>query len=280
MAEKLNRKKSGNLEELLVIILFVSVIFITGVYAWQELKIADSTAKFLGLVQKYVATTNTTKKSEDKIAWQTYENKDFAWSFNYPKNWRLEKGSNVVKNGSSLFVGPEGHFWASVSGNSKNLDPQGIKDDYYKNDQYGYQYQDTYPKVAGIISYEQARYDLGIIERYHIPTNGKIYELNFEFNFSDKSLASGYHDIIDKVIASVKFTDQSADGGSFACSQDSDCVAIANPSNACYKSYFNKNDLAGMELFKKTRNIMIQDCPQYGPAVCKNNTCQAEFIKR
>ena len=37
--------------------------------------------------------------------------------------------------------------------------------------------------MAGINTYKQARYDLGVIERYYILHNNKIIRISFEFNF-------------------------------------------------------------------------------------------------
>ncbi len=63
------------------------------------------------------------------------------------------------------------------------------------------------------------------------------------------------------------------------CNQAEDCVTISNPSNSCYKAYFNKNATKAIEEYKNTKNIMKQDCPQFGPAVCQENKCQAEYIR-
>lgn len=68
-------------------------------------------------------------------------------------------------------------------------------------------------------------------------------------------------------------------GNPQACNQAEDCVAINNPSNPCYKAYFNKDSTDAIEEYKNTKNMMKQDCPQFGPAVCLDNKCQAEYIK-
>jgi|SRR3989338_3101218 len=60
------------------------------------------------------------------------------------------------------------------------------------------------------------------------------------------------------------------------CQTDEDCVAIPNPSNACYFGYFNINATTAIAEFKNNSQIMIQDCPVFSETYCNNNKCVAD----
>jgi len=64
------------------------------------------------------------------------------------------------------------------------------------------------------------------------------------------------------------------------CQNDGDCLAIANPGNGCYYGYFNKNATAAIEKYKNNRQMMIQDCPNFGQVYCDmiNNKCTAKRL--
>jgi len=57
------------------------------------------------------------------------------------------------------------------------------------------------------------------------------------------------------------------------CENDMDCVAIPHPSNACYKAYYNKNNTVAIDAYRARDEVMVQDCPEFGPPVCMNNVC-------
>lgn len=136
--------------------------------------------------------------------WKTYSNSGLNFSIKYPDNFQFKEDNATSK----LFSGTEGHFRIFIENNAKNLDAAGLKDDYYKNDDYGYQYQDSFVKVAGVNSYKQGRYDFGVIENYYIPKRGKIYRINFEFNFDapNQNLKENKISLISKVLSTFKFT--------------------------------------------------------------------------
>jgi hypothetical protein len=60
------------------------------------------------------------------------------------------------------------------------------------------------------------------------------------------------------------------------CEKNSDCVAVPNPNNSCYKAYFNIYAQAEIEAYRNHDGFMIQDCPYYGPAVCLNHICTGQ----
>lgn len=149
-----------------------------------------------------VSPTPTPK--DETATWKTYSNAGLSFSINYPNNFQLKEDNATSK----LFSSADGHFWIFVENSTKNLDAAGIKDDYYKNDTYGYQYQDSFVKVAGVNSYKQGRYDLGVIEKYYIPKGGKVYRIEFEFNFNtpNQNLRDSKINLISKILSTFKFT--------------------------------------------------------------------------
>lgn len=267
-------KNQGSTLILAVVILFIAVIFITGVYVWQEMKIADRSNKFLALVRRYDTPTNTRQKLEDTTDWQIYRSTNYKLSFSYPKEWSLYYDLDQLGIG----LGP-----SDVTGEALwSIFIYDKSDDSLSDliDQVGKQFTDRKVDSQEILIAGQKANKILVTtgqikdwyaEQIFVEKAGKIYKID------NRAIGDDRFEIFYK---SIKFTDQTADGSIFSCTQDSDCVAINNPSNACYKAYFHKNDLAAIEQFKKTKNMMIQDCPQYGPAVCKDNKCQAEFIKR
>jgi hypothetical protein len=106
-----------------------------------------------------------------------------------------------------LFKNPIGHFWVYTTDNPKKLNAQQLQEEYYKNDDYGFKYDDTYPTIAGVQAYKQARYDLGVIEDYYIPYAGKVYKLEFEFNFDPNDKKSEeIKNLIGQILSTFKFT--------------------------------------------------------------------------
>ena len=146
----------------------------------------------------------TANETESQAAWLTYNNPELGFAISYPTDFRLEEDNATSK----LFSGPDGYFWILVKDDAENLDPAGIRDDYYKNDTYGYAYQDSFAKINGVDAYQQSRYDLGVIERYYFPKDGKIYTIAFEFNFStpNQQLTDSMKTLIKKIITTFKLT--------------------------------------------------------------------------
>lgn len=177
-------------------------------------------------ILKTIVLSSTSIATLDKTAnWKTYSNSGLNFSINYPDGFQLKEDNAISKcdtrnksfvcfppqeeNATSkVFSGADGYFWVFIENNTKNLDATGLRDDYYKNDEYGYQYQDSFVKVAGVNSYKQGRYDLGVIEKYYIPKSGKVYRLEFEFNFDtpNQNLKESKINLISDVLSTFKFT--------------------------------------------------------------------------
>lgn len=141
--------------------------------------------------------------SDEKI----YKNDTLGLEFKYPGEFRLTEDSLSQKlfesNGKN-----NGHFWLKVEDNVKKLDANGLKNDFYANDEYGFQYEDSFISVGNIKTYKQGRYDLGVIENYFIPRGGNVVKLKFEFNFDkqNKKLNTDSKLLIERIISTLKFT--------------------------------------------------------------------------
>lgn len=201
----------------IVLIILFTLLTSGGVYYWQSLE----TRKIVKNNEENATNTNNewqTKLNEanDKITAlennlntekeknnQLVDYKNFIDNiqFQYPGLWNI----SAEKDGW-LFSGTDGHFWLKINDNNSKFNANNIKEDYYKNDTYGYQYEDSFVDIAGVQSYKQARYDLGVIERYFIPKNNKIFNLDFEFNFTtpNEEKNKEIKDLINKIISSVK----------------------------------------------------------------------------
>jgi hypothetical protein len=121
----------------------------------------------------------TFKFLDDDIADWEREHLTLGFIFKHPAEFSLTEDNDDSK----LFTSEGGHFWVKIYDNEEGLSVQEIKEDYYSNDTYGYQYEDTFPAFRQMETYKQGRYDLGVIEKYYIPHSSKIFEFNFEFNF-------------------------------------------------------------------------------------------------
>lgn len=175
-----------------------------GIPAPLELK-SKACQEFLKKSVKFNTENLCGKFTSDKtVNWKTYSNFGLNFSVNYPNGFQLKEDNAISK----LFSGTDGHFWVFIENNTKNLDAEGLMVDFYKNDGYGYQYQDSFMKVAGVNSYKQGRYDLGVIERYYIPKNGKIFRIEFEFNFNapDQNSKESKISLISDILSTFKFT--------------------------------------------------------------------------
>ena len=153
--------------------------------------------------EQIVSTLQITDQEIDSDDWQTYINEEYFFAFDYPTSFYLDEDSSDQK----LFNSDEGHFWLRIADNEDNLDAQGIMELYYNTVPYGFEYNDSFIDIAGINSYKQTRYDLGIIENYFIPLNDKVFSFSFEFNFNpqDTELFDNYSQIISDVIDSFVF---------------------------------------------------------------------------
>ncbi|MFA4872759.1 MAG: hypothetical protein WC659_02380 [Patescibacteria group bacterium] len=203
----MNTNQKGFINNILVVVIIVLVVGVAGYFAIIK-KPEPITQQPVPTLTQTTAPTNTlvvpTPTTIDETAnWTIYNNPGLNFSINYPNDFQLTEDNATSK----LFSGTDGHFWIFVENNTKNLDAAGIKDDYYKHDEYGYQYQDTFVKVAGANAYKQGRYDLGVIERYYIPKNGKIYKVGFEFNFDtpNQNIKENKINLIRNIISTFKF---------------------------------------------------------------------------
>lgn len=142
----------------------------------------------------------------DKIApWKAYAIPGQNFVMKYPDEFRLQEDQATRK----IFSSQDGHFAIYIENNIKKLDAAGLKNDFEQNDEYGYRYQDSFVKVAGVDAYKQGRYDLGVIEKYSIPKSGKIYRVEFEFNFdtANQNLKESKIHFIRDVLSTFAFTD-------------------------------------------------------------------------
>ncbi len=100
----------------------------------------------------------------------------------YPSSFKETKSESTA-----YFNNSQGNFSVLAEKDPQNRDTNTLKADFYKNDDYGYQYEDSFITIAGAPAYKQGRYDLGVIEKYRIPKNGIVYTIGFEFNFDPKN---------------------------------------------------------------------------------------------
>ena len=191
----------------LVVVIIVILVGAVGYFAFvkkSELVAQRPTPTLTQTTTPTKTPVSPTSTPDKTTNWKTYGNSGLNFSINYPDGFQLKEDNATSK----LFSGADGHFWVFIENNTKNLDAAGLKDDYYKNDEYGYQYQDSFVKVAGVNSYKQGRYDLGVIEKYYIPKSGKIYRIEFEFNFDtpNQNLKESKINLISDVLSTFKFT--------------------------------------------------------------------------
>jgi len=130
--------RQGGFYMLLVIIIFTAVIFIAGVYAWQEIKIADRTNKFIETIQSYLVKDKEVDDNFDDMMpkvvytdprddWQTYRDKQFGYEIKYPKGWYLyepENNPNLKGFWPEKYAGESQGIWVDVQDNSANLSAQ------------------------------------------------------------------------------------------------------------------------------------------------------------
>lgn len=201
----------------IIIIILVAGLVGAGVYYWQSLKtkqlvqsneekIANTTHEFqtkLDEANNQISFLENTlnQEKEKSAALVDYKNFINKIQLQYPNRWNIS-----VETDGWLFSGADGHFWLRINDNTSKFDAAAIKEDYYKNDSYGYKYEDTFMDIAGVQSYKQARYDLGVIERYFVPKNNKIFNLDFEFNFPtpNEEKNKEIKDLITQIITSIK----------------------------------------------------------------------------
>lgn len=278
--KKLKSNHQGGFYMLLVIIIFTAVIFITGIFVWQEKKLADKTNEVWRQSARLLANSQEQdNKESNEVDWQTYNyntNTLLGYSLQYPPFC-----SYMQKNDQ----GDEVVSWVCTEGQSNFAVRYRINSsDGAKNQWFGTPASPQLKSITigGRTGSQFVNYNCGIegcqsidiayVVKYQYGLLGLEFSQHSDLYDESKEYVLG--DLEQQIISTFKFTDQ------FSCTQDSDCVAISNPSNACYKSYFHKDDVAAIEQFKKTQTTMIQDCPLYGPAVCRDYICQAEFIKR
>ncbi len=201
------KKQTTTIVSLLVLLL----IILGGYWIWQVNQSKPNQDQ--NTQQNVDQNTNQTQEPEvitsdiDTSDWLTYRNEELGFEFRHPANVTLvEESDDQIFQKKLLFKFPdkEGYFWLSVKENPLHLNAVEIKDKFYKNDTYSYHYAEKFISIDGIESYKQGRYDLGIIEYYSIPTSDKIFVFNFEFNFdnSDKSISKKYSDLINLIISS------------------------------------------------------------------------------
>lgn len=205
----------------IIIMILVTGLSGTGIYYWQNMeakKMAATTeekvrsemqAKITLLTQQLNEANSKVTNVENDLNNEKQKNTSLVDYKNFINNIQLQYPGmwniSAEKDGW-LFSGADGHFWLRINDNTSKFDANSIKEDYYKNDGYGYGYEDSFLDIAGVNSYKQARYDLGVIEKYFIPKNNKIFNLDFEFNFPipNEEKNKEFKDLINKIITSIK----------------------------------------------------------------------------
>ena len=133
---------------------------------------------------------------------QTYRDEEYGFEFQYPEKF---KRMDHDEDNGLLFESDEGHFWITGEENSANLDAEGVQEKYQREDSYGYQYQESFPEIAGVKSFKQGRYDLGVIEYYTIPAY-YFFTFSFEFNFpQDSAKATRIQQEIRTILSTFHF---------------------------------------------------------------------------
>lgn len=169
---KMSRKK-------LIISIFVLVVIALAVSFWFWQKNTQKP------VEKEVVNQEQKIDEIDTSDWETYRNEELGIELQYPYGVTLEEVDNKIL---FKFSDISGHFWVIIKNNEMNLDAESIAANYHVNDGYGYSYEESFVTFNDMQSYKQARYDLGIIENFYIPRKGKIYQINFEFNFNTSNI--------------------------------------------------------------------------------------------
>lgn len=125
-------------------------------------------------------------------------------SFEYPASFTVTEESPV----STLIDSGNGYFRVMVTDNPRELDAEGLKDEFHKNDKYGYSYEESFVMVAGIRAYKQGRHDLGVIENYLIPRGKETIGFRFEFNAYPlrESFQKSKIALINQIMSSVRFS--------------------------------------------------------------------------
>ncbi|MDP2656669.1 MAG: hypothetical protein Q8P11_03855 [bacterium] len=191
--------------------LFAVVVGIVGVLCvsyqvirWQQNVLLSVATKTDSQITKDAPPVSENAIVVDGDKWKTYTSKTSGYAIKYPESFQVKEETSA----DTLFSTTDGYFRISTKNNDISTDPIAIKDSYYRNDQYGYQYQDSFPIIAGVKSYKQGRYDGGVMERYFVPYSGKIYTIEFEFSFypPDQALSDTKIAFIQNVISTMSFT--------------------------------------------------------------------------
>ncbi|MDP2812472.1 MAG: hypothetical protein Q8O32_02150 [bacterium] len=199
---------------------FITALLIGGaVYYYQQSKVSQAQKAVQELSSKTTTEIDSLKAEiknlenelsatkamqDDTLGQQTYSDEELGLSFRYPKDFTINDEGDLGK----LFGASGGHFWLKVSDNIKDLKTaQGLKDDFYANNSYGYKYQDSFVTISGLDIYKQGRYDLGVIENYYFLLDDKIVKFNFEFNFDakDQDLENKYKSLTADVVNSINY---------------------------------------------------------------------------
>jgi hypothetical protein len=122
--------------------------------------------------------------------WKTHINNKYGYQIKYPVDAVVE--NNQAVDLLIFFPNYDGNFRFSVDEKANVNSLSDVKKyvDKRESEGEGYPYKQENVKINSKDAYMLSRYDLGVIEKYYLPDNGKLLEFDFEFNFKQPNSVS------------------------------------------------------------------------------------------
>src|SRR3989344_5242144 len=208
LKSKQNYNQSG-FYTILVVVIFTAVVFMAGVFVWQEQKLIDKTSDVLVKTADLLSQPQEQTDTED---WQTYEDKANGFSLKYPTDWqssteRSQYGDNMV-NYVSFYSKPvsdiNGIKIDILTANPGESAEEAVARIYgFGGDPFS-----TPKKTIVIDGLVSNVYDVPAF----MPTEGVIFKnADLVYNINYILGTNLQKDLVDQILSTFKFTDQTAD---------------------------------------------------------------------